>query len=56
MITAFLIITMLFFAGMGASAVHQEFPGTGDTVGKCLALFFMFMAGWAAGLLLAGAA
>lgn len=49
--TPFLIVALLFFGGMGAAAITEEFSGD-DPVGKGLAIFFIFMAVWAAGLLL----
>lgn len=47
----FLMVCLVFFGVMGAAAVWNEFPGT-DTMGKALAVFFVIMAVWAAGLLL----
>lgn len=49
--TPFLMVCLLFFGVMGAAAVSTEFPGD-DAMGKGLAMFFVFMAVWAAGLLL----
>lgn len=49
--TPFLMVCLLFFGIMGAVAVSEEFPGN-DATGKSMALFFVFMAAWAAGLLL----
>lgn len=47
----FLVVCLLFFGGIGSVAVHREFPD-GDTEHKALALLFVIMAVWAAGLLL----
>jgi hypothetical protein len=47
----FIFVAFLFFASIGAVAISSEFPN-GDRLGQGLALFFIIMAVWAAGLLL----
>lgn len=49
--TPFLFICLLFFGAIGAAGIHEDFPN-GKPEHKGLALFFVVMAVWAAGLLL----
>lgn len=49
--TPFLLVCLLLFALAGCAGMLQEFPD-GEPSDKALALFFVFMAVWAAGLLL----